>query len=78
MCKKLARMAFTITTSRNESCSQSGGGQLPPNILRMSAISLDLYRLNHVQEVKEKWRSHCRISALLFGKVRLLLVSVQR
>ena len=43
MCKKLARMAFTITTSRNESCSQSGGGQLPPNILRMSAISLDLY-----------------------------------
>ena len=43
MCKKFARMAFTITsTSKNESCSQSGGGQLPPSILRMSAISLDL------------------------------------
>jgi hypothetical protein len=43
MCKKLARMAFTITTQVRMKVAQSGGGQLPPSILRMSAISLDLY-----------------------------------
>lgn len=65
-------------TSKNENCSQLGGGQLPPSILRMSAISLDLYDSTTYKGVKEKWRSHCRISTLLFWKVRLLLVSVQR
>jgi hypothetical protein len=64
-------------TSKNESCSQLGGGQLPPSIEDVGDI-VRFVRLNHVQGVKEKWRSHCRISTLLFWKVRLLLVSVQR
>jgi hypothetical protein len=65
MCKKSARMAFTITsTSKNESCSQSGRGQLPPSVRKMSTLALDMYN-------STTYETHCRFESQ--GQVELSL-----
>jgi hypothetical protein len=73
MCKKFARMAFTITsTSKNGSCSQSGRGQLPPSVRKMSTLALDMYNSTTYEthcrlKAKDKWSSHCRWESPLVG-----------
>ena len=65
MCNKFARMAVTITsTSKNESCSQSGRGQLPPSMRKMSTLALDMY--NSIT-----YETHCRFGSQ--GQVKLSL-----